>query len=163
MIYEVRQSTVYQYASPVAYAHHVLRLTPIDRPGQRVHAAALDILPAPVERYEGLDFFGDDSVGLSEADSGEFLGHCLYASARVLPKQLARWPHFASQWQFPEPPEMKALFQPADSHPQQLGLSARIRAIAIPFVGTGHAAATRIAAHHAFRALFQEGRNKLFH
>jgi hypothetical protein len=109
--------------------------------------------------HEGLDFFGDDSIGLSKAGSGEFLGHCLYASARVLPKQLARWPHFASQWQFPEPPELKALFQPADSHPQQLGLSARICAIAIPFVATGHAAATRIAAHNAFRALFQESRD----
>jgi transglutaminase-like putative cysteine protease len=59
MIYDVRQATVYHYASPVAHAHHVLRLTPIDRPGQRVHAAALDIEPPPVERREGLDFFGN--------------------------------------------------------------------------------------------------------
>jgi transglutaminase-like putative cysteine protease len=59
MIYDVRQATVYHYASPVAYAHHVLRLTPIDRPDQRVHAAALDIEPQPVERREGLDFFGN--------------------------------------------------------------------------------------------------------
>ena len=47
------------YASPVAYAHHVLRLTPIDRPHQRVHAAALDIMPTPIERREGQDFFGN--------------------------------------------------------------------------------------------------------
>jgi transglutaminase-like putative cysteine protease len=59
MIYDVRQATVYHYASPVAHAHHVLRLTPIDRSGQRVHAAALDVEPAPVERREGLDFFGN--------------------------------------------------------------------------------------------------------
>jgi transglutaminase-like putative cysteine protease len=59
VIYDVRQSTVYHYASPVAYAHHVLRLTPIDRDGQRVHAAALDITPVPVERHEGQDFFGN--------------------------------------------------------------------------------------------------------
>ena len=45
MIYDVRQATIYHYASPVAYAHHVLRLTPIDRPRQRVHATALDIDP----------------------------------------------------------------------------------------------------------------------
>jgi transglutaminase-like putative cysteine protease len=37
----------------------VLRLTPIDRLGQRVHAAALDIEPAPIERREGHDFFGN--------------------------------------------------------------------------------------------------------
>ena len=47
MIYDIRQSTVYHYASSVAYARHVLRLTPIDRAGQRMHAAALDIEPPP--------------------------------------------------------------------------------------------------------------------
>jgi transglutaminase-like putative cysteine protease len=59
MIYDVRQTTSYAYASKVAYAHHVLRLTPIDRAGQRVQASALDIVPAPVERREGRDFFGN--------------------------------------------------------------------------------------------------------
>jgi transglutaminase-like putative cysteine protease len=59
MIYDVRQTTSYSYASMVAYAHHVLRLTPINRSGQRVHASALDIDPAPAERREGRDFFGN--------------------------------------------------------------------------------------------------------
>ena len=59
MIYDVRQTTIYHYASPVAYANHVLRLTPIDREHQRVHAAALDITPTPIERREGQDFFGN--------------------------------------------------------------------------------------------------------
>jgi transglutaminase-like putative cysteine protease len=59
LIYDVRQSTIYHYASPVAYAHHALRLTPIDRKGQRVHAASLDITPPPFERREGKDFFGN--------------------------------------------------------------------------------------------------------
>ena len=59
MIYDVRQTTTYHYASPVAYARHVLRLTPIDRPGQRVHATALEVEPAPIARREGQDFFGN--------------------------------------------------------------------------------------------------------
>jgi transglutaminase-like putative cysteine protease len=59
MIYDVRQATIYHYDSPVAYAHHVLRLSPIDREHQRVHAAALDISPIPVSRREGYDFFGN--------------------------------------------------------------------------------------------------------
>jgi transglutaminase-like putative cysteine protease len=59
LIYDVRQTTAYAYASKVAYAHHVLRLTPIDRAGQRVQASALDIVPAPVTRHEGRDFFGN--------------------------------------------------------------------------------------------------------
>jgi transglutaminase-like putative cysteine protease len=59
MIYDIRQTTTYDYASKVAFAHHVLRLMPINRPRQRVHAAALEIFPLPVERREGFDFFGN--------------------------------------------------------------------------------------------------------
>jgi transglutaminase-like putative cysteine protease len=59
MIYDVRQTTSYSYASKVAFAHHVLRLTPTNRGRQRVHAAALEIEPRPVERREGRDFFGN--------------------------------------------------------------------------------------------------------
>jgi transglutaminase-like putative cysteine protease len=59
VIYDVRQTTTYSYASQVAYAHHVLRLTPINRMRQRVHAAALEVEPAPVERRESKDFFGN--------------------------------------------------------------------------------------------------------
>ena len=33
VIYDIRQTTTYAYASPVAHAHHVLRLTPINRSG----------------------------------------------------------------------------------------------------------------------------------
>jgi len=59
VIYDVRQTTTCNYASPVAHAHHVLRLTPIHRAGQRVHVAALQIVPDPLHRREGQDFFGN--------------------------------------------------------------------------------------------------------
>jgi transglutaminase-like putative cysteine protease len=59
VIYDVRQITTYNYASKVAYAHHVLRLTPINRSRQRVHAASLEVEPVPAERREGKDFFGN--------------------------------------------------------------------------------------------------------
>src|SRR3984893_18747716 len=69
MIYDIRQTTTYDYASKVAYAHHVLHLMPINRTRQRVYAAALEILPVPVERREGFDFFGNHVtwIGLEEA------------------------------------------------------------------------------------------------
>src|SRR5580704_16878272 len=69
MIYDIRQTTTYDYASKVAYAHHVLHLMPINRPRQRVHAAVLEILPVPRERREGFDFFGNHVtwIGLEEA------------------------------------------------------------------------------------------------
>jgi transglutaminase-like putative cysteine protease len=68
MIYDIRQTTTYEYASKVAYAHHVLHLMPINRPRQRVHAAALEISPVPVERREAFDFFGNHVtwIGLEE-------------------------------------------------------------------------------------------------
>ncbi len=59
MIYDVRQTTTCGYASPVAHARHVLRLTPVPREGQRVHVAALQIMPEPKYRREGQDFFGN--------------------------------------------------------------------------------------------------------
>ena len=59
MIYDVRQATVCSYASPVAHAHHVLRLTPVSRDGARVHVASLQIVPEPAHRREGDDFFGN--------------------------------------------------------------------------------------------------------
>jgi transglutaminase-like putative cysteine protease len=59
MIYDVRQSSTYVYASPVAHARHVLRQIPINRDGQRVHLAALQIVPEPQHRREGEDFFGN--------------------------------------------------------------------------------------------------------
>jgi transglutaminase-like putative cysteine protease len=65
MIYDVRQSTIYHYASPVAVSHHVLRLMPVDRSHQRVHAASLDIAPQPVRRREGRDYFGNRMTWVS--------------------------------------------------------------------------------------------------
>ncbi len=59
MIYDVRQLTVCSYATPVARARHVLRLTPMSRDGERVSVAALQIVPEPAHRREGQDFFGN--------------------------------------------------------------------------------------------------------
>jgi transglutaminase-like putative cysteine protease len=68
VIYDIRQTTTYTYGAPVSYAHHVLHLMPINRVRQRVHAAVLDVLPVPVERREGFDFFGNRLtwIGLEE-------------------------------------------------------------------------------------------------
>jgi transglutaminase-like putative cysteine protease len=59
VIYDVRQTTTCAYASPVAHARHVLRLTPVSRDGERVQVASLQIVPEPVHRREGQDFFGN--------------------------------------------------------------------------------------------------------
>jgi transglutaminase-like putative cysteine protease len=59
VIYDIRQTTECIYASPVTNAYHVLRQTPINRPGQRVQVSSLQIEPEPVSRREGRDFFGN--------------------------------------------------------------------------------------------------------
>jgi len=57
--YDIRQITTYRYGAPVGHAHHVLRLMPLERPGQKVRSIQLDIEPKPALRRDGSDFFGN--------------------------------------------------------------------------------------------------------
>lgn len=59
MIYDIRLVTTYSYAVPAAASRHVVRMLPVDRPGQRILDARLTISPPPAERRDGLDFFGN--------------------------------------------------------------------------------------------------------
>jgi transglutaminase-like putative cysteine protease len=59
MIYRVRQVTAYSYASPVPFARHLLRLTPVSDHRQAVRTSSITIDPAPYERGEADDFFGN--------------------------------------------------------------------------------------------------------
>jgi len=83
MIYDVRQTTTCDYASPVAHAHHVLRLTPVHRDGQRVHLAALQIEPEPKHRREGSDFFGNRLTWIDIEDPHQTLTVRLAARVAV--------------------------------------------------------------------------------
>ena len=81
MIYDVRQTTTCSYATPVAHARHVLRLTPVSRDGERVQVAALQIVPEPVHRREGQDFFGNRLTWIEIEEPHETL--TVKLSARV--------------------------------------------------------------------------------
>jgi transglutaminase-like putative cysteine protease len=81
VIYDVRQITTCSYATPVAHARHVLRLTPVSRDGERVHVAALQIVPEPVHRREGQDFFGNRLTWIEVDEPHETL--TVKLSARV--------------------------------------------------------------------------------
>ena len=81
MIYDVRQTTTCSYASPVAHARHVLRLTPVSRDSERVHIAALQIVPEPMHRREGQDFFGNRLTWIEINEPHETL--TIKLSARV--------------------------------------------------------------------------------
>jgi transglutaminase-like putative cysteine protease len=81
MIYDLRQTTTCSYATPVAHARHVLRLTPVSRDGERIHVAALQIVPEPTHRREGQDFFGNRLTWIEIDEPHQVL--TLKLSARV--------------------------------------------------------------------------------
>lgn len=64
MRYEVRQVTDYSYARPVAFAQHVLRIVPVERPGQTVSHCDIVITPNPAMRRDDTDFFGNRRIFL---------------------------------------------------------------------------------------------------
>ena len=68
MIYDIRVMTISTYENDVPFARHILRLTPTDRPNQRVLAFSLEVEPKSSELLSGRDFFGnsDTSVACSE-------------------------------------------------------------------------------------------------
>jgi len=83
VIYDVKQTTTCSYASPVAHARHVLRLTPVPRDGQRVHVSALQIVPEPAHRREGQDFFGNRLTWIEIEEPHETLTVKLMARVAV--------------------------------------------------------------------------------
>jgi transglutaminase-like putative cysteine protease len=83
VIYDVRQITTCAYASPVAHARHVLRLTPVSRDGERVHVASLQIVPEPMHRRESKDFFGNALTWIEIAEPHDTLTVKLQARVAV--------------------------------------------------------------------------------
>lgn len=59
MMYDILQTTAYRYTYPVPVARHIVRMVPVDRPGQRVVASHFSVEPEPVEWIETRDFFGN--------------------------------------------------------------------------------------------------------
>jgi len=59
MRYDVTQVTVYDWGAAVPFADCVLRLLPIERRGQRVHASAMVLEPPATSMVDGLDHWGN--------------------------------------------------------------------------------------------------------
>jgi hypothetical protein len=109
--------------------------------------------------HGGLDFLGDDSVGIGEDGEGGVQGYCLYGSARVRPHQLPRWSHFCGHWRFPEPPEEKALLLPGAFLPERVARRTRIIAIALPVLTGRGLHVARTSPLDAFHALVHQSRD----
>ncbi|MBL8573711.1 MAG: transglutaminase family protein [Hyphomicrobiaceae bacterium] len=62
MIYDLAHVTRYDYSAPVAESRCLLRLMPVDRPGQKVQAAKLAFEPEPARQVSRIDAFGNHIV-----------------------------------------------------------------------------------------------------
>lgn len=63
--YRLYHSTVYDYAEPVIIGTHFIHLIPRERPGQTVREAGLSISPAPDNRRDEVDHFGNVTTSVS--------------------------------------------------------------------------------------------------
>ncbi len=72
MRFSVRHETLYRYTMPVRLAPHVLRLHPRGD-GARIPAASLTVVPAPAERHDAMDRFGNRVTHVSFAGFSDLL------------------------------------------------------------------------------------------
>jgi hypothetical protein len=114
--------------------------------GRGKSTSALDCL------YGGLAFLGDDSVAITGGPEG-FTGHSLYASARVHPRQLGRWPGFAAHWVMPRPEDDKAMLLPQVAPGAGMPRRLNIAAIVVPHTGAGPVRLRPASGAEAFHAL----------
>ncbi len=63
MRYRLRHRVTYIYETPVPESHQIMRMLPVDRQGQTVDVATLQITPEPLSRRKFTDFFGNAAIG----------------------------------------------------------------------------------------------------
>jgi transglutaminase-like putative cysteine protease len=85
VLYAIRHRTTYHYAARAAGARLLLRLQPAQRHGQEVMASELAVSPAPAERTEFADFFGNRTTAMRFAELPSRLVIDATATVRVSP------------------------------------------------------------------------------
>ncbi|HZT48549.1 MAG TPA: transglutaminase family protein [Hyphomicrobiaceae bacterium] len=98
MIYDVSHRTTYAYRKPVLQSQHLLHLTPLELPRQRVLRHSLLIEPAPSSRIERRDYFGNHACILSiEDEHSELVVHAR-STVQVLAPDLPM-PALSTPWE----------------------------------------------------------------
>lgn len=62
MRYEISHATIYRYSEPATMCTNLAHLTMRNRPGQVVHTSEVVIEPAPTDRRNGVDSFGNGTT-----------------------------------------------------------------------------------------------------
>ncbi|MBU3731014.1 MAG: transglutaminase family protein [Beijerinckiaceae bacterium] len=83
MIYDIKQTTHYAYGESVPVSRHMIRMQPPHDDGQSVIAASLNVQPAPHERNDTRDFFGNHLTQIAIDAPHETLTVTLHARVRV--------------------------------------------------------------------------------
>ena len=65
---DIRLTIDYSYQSASDHVRNSLRLLPSDGPNQRILSRLLTITPAPDERRDGVDFFGNATTAIAWHD-----------------------------------------------------------------------------------------------
>ncbi|MHC1481571.1 transglutaminase family protein [Frateuria aurantia] len=94
--YEVTHDTIYHYDAPVALSQQQLHLTPRELPRQQVLQHRLEISPAPSQRLERLDAFGNPLTLLEFNEPHDSLG---VRSHMVVEVQSMPWPASSPPWE----------------------------------------------------------------
>lgn len=84
MRYDIGLSIAYSYAASAAGARQILHLLPADRPGrQRLVAGRISFDPAPTQRLDRRDFFGNAVTEVTFADAHDEIDIRLQARVEV--------------------------------------------------------------------------------
>lgn len=89
MLYDIKLVIDYSYHSASDHVRNVLRLLPSDGPNQRVLSRMLTIAPAPDERRDSVDFFGNDMTLIAWHEPIDQITLRLRAKAERLPLRKA--------------------------------------------------------------------------
>lgn len=85
---------------------------------------------------QGLDFLGDDFVGLERTEEGSFVGHSIFNTACIARKDLDRFPairSYAVEESFPE--EEKPILFLSEVFPDRIQRAVPVRAVALLRIG----------------------------
>lgn len=85
MLYDIRLTMEYRYPAASDQVRNILRLLPVDGPEQTVLRRVLKITPAPDQRRDGVDFFGNLTSTVAWHRPVSEVAYCLHAQVRRHP------------------------------------------------------------------------------
>jgi len=85
--YRVRHTTTYRSPEPVTIGYHLAHLSPRDTPGQRVVSHRLDISPAPADRADHVDLYGNRFTYFCVAEPHHVFDVCATSEIEILKRR----------------------------------------------------------------------------